>query len=94
MAGVLIVANGAWPKSFKVEEVFAEYERVLALDGAANRMVDAGIVPTAIIGDLDSVANTTLEALQSQGNTCHSHSESGTERRCQRSALGREDISK
>ena len=67
MAGVLIVANGAWPKSFKVEEVFAEYERVLALDGAANRMVDAGIVPTAIIGDLDSVDNTTLEHCKAKG---------------------------
>ena len=61
------MANGAWPKSFKVEEVFAEYERVLALDGAANRMVDAGIVPTVIIGDLDSVDNTTLEHCKANG---------------------------
>ena len=68
MAGVLIVANGAWPKSFKVEEVFAEYEHVLALDGAANRMVDAGIVPTAIIGDLDSIDNTTLEHCKANGS--------------------------
>ena len=67
MAGVLIVANGAWPKSFKVEEVFAEYEHVLALDGAANRMVDAGVVPTAIIGDLDSIDNTTLEHYKAKG---------------------------
>ena len=68
MAGVLIVANGAWPKSFKIDEVFAEYEHVLALDGAANRMVDAGIVPTAIIGDLDSVDNTTLEHCKANGS--------------------------
>jgi len=67
MAGVLIVANGAWPKSFRVDEVFAEYEHVLALDGAANRMVDAGIVPTAIIGDLDSVDTTTLEHCKANG---------------------------
>ena len=67
MAGVLIVANGAWTRSFKVEEVFAEYEHVLALDGAANRMVDAGIVPTAIIGDLDSIDNTTLEHCKANG---------------------------
>ena len=67
MAGVLIVANGAWPKSFKVEEAFAEYEHVLALDGAADRMVDAGIVPTAIIGDLDSVDNSTLEHCKASG---------------------------
>ena len=62
------MANGAWPKSFKVEEAFAEYEHVLALDGAANRMVDAGIVPTAIIGDLDSVDNTTLEHCKANGS--------------------------
>ena len=68
MAGVLIVANGAWPKSFKIDEVFAEYEHVLALDGAANRMVDAGIVPTAIIGDLDSIDNTTLEHCKANGS--------------------------
>lgn len=61
------MANGAWPKSFKVEEAFAEYEHVLALDGAANRMVDAGIVPTAIIGDLDSVDNSTLEHCKAKG---------------------------
>lgn len=61
------MANGAWPKSFKVEEAFAEYEHVLALDGAANRMVDAGIVPTAIIGDLDSVDNSTLEHCRASG---------------------------
>ena len=68
MAGVLIVANGVWPKSFKIDEVFAEYEHVLALDGAANRMVDAGIVPTAIIGDLDSIDNTTLEHCKANGS--------------------------
>jgi len=62
------VANGAWPKSFKIDEVFAEYEHVLALDGAANRMVDAGIVPTAIIGDLDSIDNTTLEHCKANGS--------------------------
>ena len=61
------MANGAWPKSFKVDEVFADYEHVLALDGAANRMVDAGIVPTAIIGDLDSVDNSTLEHCKANG---------------------------
>ena len=49
-------------------EVFAEYEHVLALDGAAIRMVDAGIVPTAIIGDLDSVDNTTLEHCKANGS--------------------------
>lgn len=62
------MANGAWPKSFKIDEVFAEYEHVLALDGAANRMVDAGIVPTAIIGDLDSIDNTTLEHCKANGS--------------------------
>ena len=67
MAGVLIVANGVWPKSFKIEEAFVEYERVLALDGAANRMIAAGIVPTAIIGDLDSVDNTALEDCKAKG---------------------------
>ena len=30
-------------------------------------MVDAGIVPTAIIGDLDSVDNTTLEHCKAKG---------------------------
>ena len=37
------------------------------MDGAANRMVDAGIVPTAIIGDLDSVDNMTLEHCKAKG---------------------------
>ena len=67
MARILIVANGGWPKAFKIVKNIAEYDAVLALDGAANRMVDAGIVPTAIIGDLDSTDNMTLEHCKANG---------------------------
>ena len=67
MARILIVANGAWPKDFKIEEKITEYDAFLALDGAANRMVEADIVPAAIIGDLDSVDDTTLEHCKTNG---------------------------
>ena len=67
MARILIVANGAWPKDFKIEEKITEYDVLLALDGAANRMVEADIVPAAIIGDLDSVDDTTLEHCKTNG---------------------------
>ena len=67
MARILIVANGAWPKDFKIEEKITEYDAFLALDGAANRMVEADIVPAAIIGDLDSIDKTTLEHCKTNG---------------------------
>jgi len=67
MARILIVANGAWPKDFKIEEKITEYDVLLALDGAADRMVEADIVPAAIIGDLDSIDKTTLEHCKANG---------------------------
>ena len=67
MARILIVANGAWPKDFKIEEKITEYDALLALDGAANRMVEADIVPAAIIGDLDSVDDATLVHCKTNG---------------------------
>ena len=67
MAHILIIANGAWPKTFNIEGKITDYDAVLALDGAANRMVDADIVPTAIIGDLDSVDDSTLEHCKTNG---------------------------
>ena len=67
MARILIVANGAWPKDFKIEEKITEYDAFLALDGAANRMAETDIVPAAIIGDLDSVDDTTLEHCKKSG---------------------------
>ena len=67
MARILIVANGGWPKAFKIVKNIAEYDAVIALDGAANRMIEANIVPTAIIGDLDSVDDATLEHCKTNG---------------------------
>lgn len=60
MSKVLIVANGEWPKQFDVETV-GTYRVVVALDGAANRLIGSNMTPDVLLGDLDSVSESVLE---------------------------------
>lgn len=60
MSKVLIVANGEWPKQFDVETV-GTYRVVVALDGAANRLIGNNMTPDVLLGDLDSVSESVLE---------------------------------
>ena len=60
MPKVLIVANGEWPKQFDVETV-GTYRVVIALDGAANRLIGSNMIPDVLLGDLDSVSESVLE---------------------------------
>jgi len=53
----LMIANGASCKLDLLKDMFSEAAFVLALDGALNRLINAGFVPDAVLGDLDSVQN-------------------------------------
>ena len=61
MSKVLIVANGLWPKQFDVVHGCGAYQAVVALDGAANRLIENNVIPDALLGDLDSVSKAVLE---------------------------------
>ena len=61
MSKVLIVANGEWPKQFDVAQHAEAYRVVVALDGAANRLIGSNMIPDVLLGDLDSVSASVLE---------------------------------
>ena len=68
MSKVLIVANGEWPKQFDLETV-GTYRVVVALDGAANRLIGSNMFPDVLLGDLDSVSASVLEQCKASGIT-------------------------
>ena len=61
MTQVLIVANGEWPKSYNIEEYPNDYSLLIALDGAANRLAEHGLLPDVLVGDMDSIDPEILE---------------------------------
>ena len=61
MSKILIVANGVWPKQFDDVHASGVYQVVVALDGAANRLVENNIIPDVVLGDFDSVSKSVLE---------------------------------
>ena len=69
MSKVLIVANGEWPKQFDVAQRANAYRVVVALDGAANRLIGSNIIPNILLGDLDSVSESVLEQCKASGVT-------------------------
>ena len=60
MSKVLIVANGEWPKQFDIAQDAESYHVVVALDGAANRLIGSNVIPDVLFGDLDSVSVSVL----------------------------------
>lgn len=68
MARVLIVANGKWPEQFNQEGNFNDYSQIIALDGAANRLIKQGQLPDVIIGDLDSIEPNVLKDCKERGS--------------------------
>jgi len=50
-----ILANGAFPSHSTPWGVLRAAERIVCCDGAAEKLVAAGLEPAAIVGDLDSL---------------------------------------
>ena len=69
MSKVLIVANGEWPKQFDVAHRAEDYRVVVALDGAANRLIGKNMTPDVLLGDLDSVSESVLEQCKASSVT-------------------------
>lgn len=51
----VLVANGELPAIHRLSAIAGSSSYVLAADGGANRLVQLGIVPDAVIGDFDSL---------------------------------------
>ncbi len=51
----VIVANGAFPTGNVALTMLRQSERLVACDGAADKLTAAGFTPTVVVGDLDSM---------------------------------------
>lgn len=58
---IVLLANGLFPTSGRALEFLKEADMLICCDGAADKLVDFGMVPHIIIGDLDSVSEETRE---------------------------------
>ena len=56
----LVIANGEPPKKQRLQSLAREANIIICADGGANTALKAGIVPHAIVGDLDSIHTETL----------------------------------
>jgi len=52
----VILANGTFPESERTLAALEHAERIVACDGAAIPLMACGIMPDAVIGDLDSIS--------------------------------------
>ena len=51
----VVIANGNFPQTTLPLRLLREASVIIACDGAVQALHDAGITPTAIVGDLDSI---------------------------------------
>ena len=55
-SNVLVIANGIFPISGEIAELFKSNSTVICCDGAVKKLTDAGYEPDIIIGDMDSIS--------------------------------------
>ena len=60
----VILANGEFPKAEKALEILNSANKIICCDGATNNLVEFGLEPDIIIGDLDSVSETIKQKYQ------------------------------
>ena len=58
---IILVLNGELPKKDHLISKVEKYDKILCADGAANVLINYGINPDFILGDLDSVHKDTLK---------------------------------
>ena len=56
MDNIVILANGLFPGTRQCLDVLETAGKVICCDGAADKLLDAGLTPDAIVGDMDSVS--------------------------------------
>jgi len=60
----VILANGEFPKAKTPLEILKSADKIICCDGAVNNLLDFGLEPSLIIGDLDSVSKTIKQKYQ------------------------------
>lgn len=63
----LIITGGAAPEHALLQERIRIADRVIAVDGAADLLAQAGVTPHVLIGDFDTASKTSIEALVTGG---------------------------
>lgn len=53
----VIVANGAFPENSRVLDWLRKAPFLIACDGAVDTLLQAGFIPNAVVGDLDSLSD-------------------------------------
>jgi len=61
MDDVVILANGLFPKAGKCLDVLETAKIVICCDGAADKLVNYGLSPDVIVGDMDSISERTRD---------------------------------
>jgi len=57
MDSVVILAKGDFPKHHLPIRILNEAHTIICCDGAVNNLIEYGLIPTHIIGDMDSIRN-------------------------------------
>ena len=57
----VVVANGSFPQTTWPLELLKNTPVIIACDGAVQNLHERGLIPTAIVGDLDSIPSEMLE---------------------------------
>ena len=57
---IILVLNGFLPKKNHLIDFLKNYDTIICVDGAANKVVNANLKPDYILGDLDSVKKTII----------------------------------
>ena len=64
---IVIIANGSVEPKADLAYWAKQADLLIAADGGADHCLAAGIVPDGVIGDLDSISDSVLKILNSQG---------------------------
>ena len=54
---IVILANGLFPSEQRCLNILKSAEKIICCDGAADKLIDSGLMPQVIIGDLDSLSD-------------------------------------
>ena len=54
---IVILANGQFPSEPRCLSILKGAGKIICCDGAADKLIDAGLTPQLIIGDLDSLSD-------------------------------------
>ncbi|MCB0163211.1 MAG: thiamine diphosphokinase [Anaerolineae bacterium] len=71
MSRIIIFANGILNKPKRLKARLRPDDRIFCADGGTKHALTLGLIPEAIIGDLDSLSPADVERMAAQGVTLH-----------------------